>query len=111
MTKEITTTENVFEAKAREMVCIPGFCGYADCMQAGMTDEEASSHTDDCNRLTFDIAKALESEREECAKIVDDECTRILSKQEGDIHDPVNTNLRMIALMLPDIATAIRSRS
>lgn len=51
---------------------------------------------------------------EEAAKIVDAECERVLSKQivptaHGSDADVVNTNLRMIAVLLPDIAASIRS--
>jgi hypothetical protein len=49
-------------------------------------------------------------EREECAKVVEAEQVRVLDKQEGESWDSVNINIRMTAVLLPDIAAAIRSR-
>lgn len=51
---------------------------------------------------------------EACAKIVDDEAERILSKQMPtsdpmSMTDTVNLNLRMMASVLPDLAAAIRA--
>ncbi|GAC1572631.1 MAG: hypothetical protein NVS3B5_01590 [Sphingomicrobium sp.] len=50
---------------------------------------------------------------EECAKIVDAECERILSAQTPtsdplSVTDTVNMNLRMMAAILPEISAAIR---
>lgn len=53
-----------------------------------------------------------ESGREAAAKIVDAECERILSKQspaKTDLEDTVNMNIRLTAIMLPDLAKSIRS--
>ncbi|MFD1476746.1 hypothetical protein, partial [Ancylobacter polymorphus] len=44
----------------------------------------------------------------EAARIVEAECKRILAQQNGRIPE-VDTQLRMIALLLPDIAAAIRA--
>ena len=56
------------------------------------------------------IDAAVAKEREECAKVCEAEEQRILSKQSGRDFDQVDTNLRMIACVLPDIAAAIRAR-
>jgi len=47
--------------------------------------------------------------KERCAKVCESEEQRILSKQSGRDFDQVDTNLRMIACFLPDIAAAIRA--
>lgn len=52
-------------------------------------------------------AQARREALEEAARIVDAECKRILSQQDGLIPE-VDTQLRMIALLLPDIALSIR---
>ena len=56
------------------------------------------------------IMAEREAERERCAKLVDAECERVLSKQDGKIYE-VDQNLRLIAVLLPDLATAIRTPS
>ncbi len=60
------------------------------------------------------LAEVRAEEREACAKIVDAEFERILSKQtpsdDLSIGASVNANLRMMACVLPDIASAIRSQ-
>ena len=48
--------------------------------------------------------------KERCAKVCEAEESRILSRQSGRDYDPVDTNLRMIACVLPDIAAAIRAQ-
>jgi hypothetical protein len=60
-----------------------------------------------------DLAKTRNAVIEECAKIVDAECERILSMQTPtsdpfSVTDTVNMNLRMMAAMLPEISAAIR---
>lgn len=59
------------------------------------------------------IAERVRYERreafEEAADIVEKECNRILSKQDGTIAQ-VDANLRLIALLLPDIEAALRAR-
>ena len=57
------------------------------------------------------MREAVLAEREECAKVVDAERERVLGKQEGESWEPVNINIRMAAVLLPDIAAAIRSRT
>ncbi len=67
------------------------------------------------NPLGSGMREALESLREQCAVIVDDECKRILDQQKittaGDLvlQASINANLRMIAVMLPEVSTAIRA--
>lgn len=59
----------------------------------------------------------LRSERdsafERAAKVADEKCEFVLSKQTPadalDFRDTVNCNLRMMALLLPEIASSIRS--
>jgi hypothetical protein len=51
----------------------------------------------------------------ECAKVCEEQEARILSKQDpkakpGSDSDAVNVNLRMVAVMLPEVADAIRDR-
>lgn len=58
-------------------------------------------------------AEARNAVIEECAKIVDAECERILSAQTPtsdpfSMADTVNMNLRMMAAILPEISAAIR---
>lgn len=48
--------------------------------------------------------------KERAAKVCEAEESRILSRQSGRDYDPVDTNLRMIACVLPDIAAAIRAQ-
>ena len=59
------------------------------------------------------IAERVRYERreafEEAADIVEKECNRILSKQDGTVAQ-VDANLRLIALLLPDIEAALRER-
>ena len=47
--------------------------------------------------------------KERCAKVCEAEESRILSRQSGRDYDPVDTNLRMIACVIPDIAKTIRA--
>lgn len=52
-------------------------------------------------------------ERERCAKMVEAEAERILSKQKPDadplgMDDTINLNLRMMAAILPELAAKIR---
>ena len=47
--------------------------------------------------------------QERCAKVCEAEESRILSRQSGRDYDPVDTNLRMIACVIPDIAKTIRA--
>lgn len=47
--------------------------------------------------------------KERAAKVCEAEEQRILSKQSGRDFDQVDTNLRMIACVLPDIAATIRA--
>lgn len=52
---------------------------------------------------------------EECAKAADAETARILSKQDpkarpGSDADDVNRNLRMFAVMIPEVADTIRAK-
>lgn len=61
--------------------------------------------------LEYFAALIAAHEREECAKVVEAEQTRVLGKQEGDSWEPVNINIRMTTVLLPDIAAAIRSRT
>lgn len=85
---------------------------------------ELASRTESANfileRSRLEIDRRLAAERrvaevrEECAKIVDDECTRILATQSPDatptsILDSINQNIRMMAVLLPEIAAAIRA--
>lgn len=59
------------------------------------------------------LRKAVETEREEAAKIVDAKEKELLSKQyknPTDFEQSVNTNIRMVAVILPEIAAAIRQR-
>lgn len=94
----------------------------ADCGCApGRRRANGTSHSDSCWEHTQSIAVALMSsfsvgwnngakaEREACAAIVDAERERILSKQDGK-DDGVDHNLRMIAVLFPDVAAAIRKR-
>lgn len=55
------------------------------------------------------IRQAVEAEREACAKVADDECARVLAQQDGNCAQ-VDLNIRMIAMLLPDLAAAIRAR-
>lgn len=60
------------------------------------------------------LRAAVAAEREACAKIVDDECQRVLAKitpaDPASFGDTVNHNLRMTAVLLPSVAAAIRAR-
>jgi hypothetical protein len=51
----------------------------------------------------------IETEREACARLIEAECERVLSKQDGR-DDTVDLNLRMVAVLLPDLAAKIRAR-
>jgi hypothetical protein len=42
------------------------------------------------------------------AEIIDDECARVLAAQDGK-NDSVDLNLRMVAVLLPDLAAKIRA--
>jgi hypothetical protein len=53
------------------------------------------------------ISRAILAERERCAKAIDDECARILSKQDGK-DDSVDRALRLVAVMLPELSATIR---
>ena len=55
------------------------------------------------------IAEAVEAEREACAMVADDECARVLAQQDGNCAQ-VDLNIRMIAMLLPEIAAAVRAR-
>lgn len=55
------------------------------------------------------IMAAKAEEREASALVVEVECDRILSKQDGR-DATVDSNLRMIACILPDLADTIRKR-
>ena len=55
------------------------------------------------------IRQAVEAERGACAKVADDECARVLAQQDGNCAQ-VDLNIRMIAMLLPEIAAAIRAR-
>lgn len=46
--------------------------------------------------------------REAAARLIDDRCADILSKQDGKIPE-VDQNLRLMAVFLPDLAAAIRA--
>lgn len=88
--------------------------GYRDQMLARHDGEwvrhdEAQS---EIARLTAEVeraeARGFNAARDLAAKIADDEAARILSKQDG--REPgVDQNLRFMALMLPEVATAIRA--
>lgn len=53
------------------------------------------------------VARAIMAERERCAKIVEDERDRVLSKQDGN--DPaIDAQTRMIEVLLLGIAASIR---
>ena len=60
------------------------------------------------------LREAVRAEREAAAQLVDDECQRILAKitpaDPASFGDMVNRKLRMIAVLLPDLAAAIRAR-
>jgi hypothetical protein len=58
-------------------------------------------------RAQVTIARAILAERERCAAIIDAECARVLGRQNGRDH-AVDANLRLIAVLLPDLADAIR---
>lgn len=64
-----------------------------------------------CNVVTW-VADALVSERERAAGLIDAKCAFVLSKQLGgknyEFTASVDQNLRMIAVLLPDLAAAIR---
>lgn len=47
--------------------------------------------------------------KERAAKVCENKEQQILSKQSGKDFDVVDTNLRMIACVLPDVAAAIRA--
>lgn len=65
---------------------------------------------DDAARAALSVAVAEIVEA--CANVADKECARILGKQtdsKSDFQEAVNANLRMIAVMLPEVASSIRS--
>lgn len=53
------------------------------------------------------IARAIMAERERCAKLVDQKCEFVLSRQNGK-DEAVDLNLRLVAVTLPDLSEAIR---
>lgn len=61
-------------------------------------------------------AEQVRAEREVCASIIDARCAEVLSRQYSDDPPPtefeqsVNTNLRLTAVLLPDLSAAIRAR-
>ena len=57
------------------------------------------------------IARVVAAEREACARVVEAEQARVLAAQEGVTWDPVNVNIRMTTVLLPEVAAAIRSRT
>jgi len=59
---------------------------------------------------TIAYAAGAAAMKERAAKVCEAEESRILSRQSGRDYDPVDTNLRMIACVLPDIAAAIRAQ-
>jgi hypothetical protein len=61
------------------------------------------------DEITEEIQKAVKAEREACAELTEAECERVLSKQDGH-DDSVDLNLRMVAVLLPDLAAKIRAR-
>lgn len=95
-----------------------------DKMWLGVIDESGPGQTEIIHAPLSDVIAAVLSvvaQREAeirraaiegCAKIVDDRCAEVLSKQTGappDIGEPVNANLRMIAVLLPDLSEAMRA--
>ena len=76
-------------------------------------DAEQEQLGDDLFVVGADFARQLERELaeayERAAKVCDEMAARVLSKQDGEPSHPVNVNLRMVALMLPDCADAIRA--
>ncbi|RWR28803.1 DUF3850 domain-containing protein [Sinirhodobacter populi] len=87
-----------------------GICVLSYAHQVGAEDACPScggtGHYGDAARRAFDGPDGDLVSREAAARLVDAECARILSKQDGII-PAVDTNLRMIASVLPDIAAAI----
>ena len=85
------------------------YCGCAP----GRPRSNGTSHHDSCRKKVEAHARAIlaakAEERESCALIVDAERERILSKQNGK-DEQVDHNLRMIAVLFPDVAAAIRKR-
>jgi hypothetical protein len=58
-----------------------------------------------------DTHAAVAAERERAASLVESFCAEVLSKQStesGSFNDSVNINIRLVAVMLPEIAAAIR---
>lgn len=66
------------------------------------------------NEIAQAIRSAEQARDERAAKIVEAECKRVLAQQKPDA-DPmsfdasVNLNLRMVTVLLPEIAAAIRA--
>lgn len=69
---------------------------------------DSIAHVEAFAALAYAAGAAAMKER--CAKVCEAEESRILSRQSGRDYDPVDTNLRMIACVLPDIAAAIRAQ-
>lgn len=79
---------------------------YRAWLDAGNSTGSLSDHATD--GLADSIAHAIMAERERAAALVDAEAARILSLQDGKNWD-VDQNLRMIAVLLPDLSAAIRA--
>lgn len=93
--------EDAISISAKEVAIVIDRALLGDLVQA--TESPAENHCD------HQIAEAVAAEREACATIVEAEWARILSLQDGK-SDQVDTQLRMVAVKLPDIAAAIRAR-
>jgi hypothetical protein len=80
-----------------ELICLG--CAYDDHEHGEVVE------ADFARQLERELAEAYER----AAKLCDEMAARVLSKQDGEPSHPVNVNLRMVALMLPDCADAIRA--
>ena len=73
--------------------------------------ESGSGYTQGAVEGALDAARraAALAMRERCAQVCDSHAARALTAQKGDPADPINANLRMMALLPEDCAAAIRA--
>jgi hypothetical protein len=86
---------------------------YPELIKQAISEYLAGLHSIEtsCHVPLAAIEQIQAEERERCAKVCEDKCTEILSKQTGKIFDGYDTDshLRMMVVLLPDIADSIRS--
>jgi len=106
MTDEITTTENVFEA-----LDLPYHAKAVEILESWTLTGPVGAAIGEFDELVSAIAKALEAEREECAKKADLSAEYFERCAESSAHKRVKQAHLDTAIACRDVAFGIRNRS